>query len=257
MPKSNDKDNKPAGKLSKSKSSSSFLDRVRQGKIAKSDNPDNKRPNRETLAKAVAQSNSPKLLFTMDATISRQTCWSMARELTVGMFQAVPEGLEIALGYHSGGRVQEITPFSSNYQLFSQQILSVECAAGLTDLNGILSSSLNFNRLKVIIYIGDCYEENLSQGISLAQKLKLQGTKIFLFHDNGSVGYNTAEGKEAFEKIAQANGGAVFSFDSSSPAVVAELLAAIAYYAAKGLEALKQLKSSGATKLLQAMNGKV
>jgi len=84
-----------------------------------------------------------------------------------------------------------------------------------------------------------------------------KGIKIFFFHESvhEAESYELLENSayKDFNTLAKLTGGAVFPFDVNSPEVVKLLLEAIAYYASQGLQALKQLDTPGAKKLLQAM----
>jgi hypothetical protein len=84
---------------------SDFLLKVRKSKATVSS------PKSETLIKAISTEN-PRLLFSMDATASREPAWDIARELTGAMFEAIPGELDVALAYHSASRLQEVTPFT-------------------------------------------------------------------------------------------------------------------------------------------------
>jgi hypothetical protein len=77
-----------------------FLEKVRRSTAVASSSP------REVLAKALAPSGRPRLLFAMDATASREPAWNIAKEITGAMFAAVPGALDVALAYHGGGRLR-------------------------------------------------------------------------------------------------------------------------------------------------------
>ena len=235
---SEDKKNLPAKRVG-----SGFLDKVRSSKAISA------APKQEMVARAIAHFKRPRLLFAMDATASREACWNIAKEITGAMFEAVPGELDVALAYHSGGRLQEMTPFSSEARAFLDKVQAVRCSAGRTALNEILDKAAQAPGIKAIIYIGDCFEEDSREAIELAQQLKLKGVRCFIFHDTSSQaqGYDIKAARTAFEQIAQITGGAILPFDESSPNLVKELLAAIALYAAQGIKALKQQ-----TKLLPA-----
>ncbi len=74
----------------------------------------------------------------MDATASHESAWNVAKEITDAMFKAVPGALDVALAYHGGGRLQEVTPFSSDTKAFLDKVHTVCCQAGITALNDIL-----------------------------------------------------------------------------------------------------------------------
>lgn len=222
---------------------SSFLDKVRSSKAISAT------AKQEILAKAIAVTQRPRLLFAMDATASREASWNVAKEITGAMFEAVPGELDVALAYHSGGRLREMTPFSSEARAFLDKVQSVHCFAGRTALNEILDKASITPGLKALIYIGDCFEEDPREAVELAQQLKLKGVRCFIFHDTSSQeqGYDTEAARTAFDEIARITGGALLPFDETSPDLVRELLAAIAIYAAGGMKALQQK-----TKLLPA-----
>ena len=61
--------------------------------------------------------------------------------------------------------------------------------------------------------------------------------------------------RELFEDLANATGGAVFPFDADAPKLMASILEAIAYYAARGMARLPELKTEGAIALQKAVEG--
>lgn len=225
-----------------------FLAKVRKSKATFSS------PKSETLIKAISTEN-PRLLFSMDATASRDPAWDIARELTGAMFEAIPGELDVALAYHSGSRLQEVTPFTSKVSGFQRKIQQVQCHAGLTCLNEVLDHAVNVTRLKALIYIGDCFEEEEEYAYFLAGQLKLKGVRVFIFHDTSSeYGYDTTSAGKVFQEIAKRTGGAVFPFDVNSPEVVKALLEAISIYAGRGIKALRASKLDSAQRLLAAMD---
>ena len=213
-----------------------FLDKVRGSKALSAT------PKNETLAKAIHTSQRPRLLFTMDATASREPSWNIAKEITGAMFEAVPGALDVALAYHGGGRLQEITPFSTNARAFLDKLQMVQCRAGCTALNKILDAAIDIPQLKALIYVGDCFEESAIEAVELAQQLKLKGVRCFMFHDtsSGTQGYDVKTARTIFEQIAQITGGALLPFDENSPGMVKALLEAIAIFASLGIKALEQ-----------------
>jgi hypothetical protein len=228
---SQDKKNLPA-----KSDRASFLDKVRSSKAISAT------PKQETLAKAITNESRPRLLFAMDATASREAAWDVAKEITGAMFKAVPGALDVALAYHGGGRLQEMTPFSPDAKVFLDRVLAVRCSSGITALNQVLDRATQTTRLKALIYVGDCFEENPDAAVELAQQLQLKGVRCFMFHDasSGSQGYDTEAARTVFEQIAQITGGALLPFDETSPQMVKALLEAIAVYAAQGIKALEQ-----------------
>ena len=229
-------------------SKSDFLAQVRKSKasVTKADS--------TKLAKALERKN-PRLLFSMDATASRQAAWNIAKEITGAMFDAIPGELDVALAYHGGGFLQDVTPFTSKQTGFKRKLQQVSCRAGGTAFNPILDKAVNIPRLKALIYIGDCFEEDEDHAYFLANQLLLKGVRVFIFHDISSQeqGYDINTACEVFHEIARRSKGAVFPFDVNSPEVVKALLEAISIYAGRGIKALKESKSESAQKLLKAI----
>ncbi len=177
----------------------------------------------------------------MDATASREGAWNIAKEITGGMFEAVPGALEVALAWHSGKRLQQLTPFLPHIKGFLDKVHAVRCVTGGIALNQILERATSTVRLKALIYIGDCFEEDANDSIGLAKQLKLRGVRCFLFHNKSSIaqGYDVNTARKVFGEIARITGGALLPFDEKAPEVVKQLLEAIAYYAAQGMKALQ------------------
>ncbi|HCF29636.1 MAG TPA: hypothetical protein DEV81_21080 [Cyanobacteria bacterium UBA11049] len=227
----NDNKNLPA-----KRDRSEFLDRVRSSRAETAVSP------RETLIKALANEKRPRLLFAMDATASRQAAWNVAKEITGAMFEVVPDGLDVALAYHGGGCLQEMTPFSSDAKVFLDKLQMVRCQAGETALNQVLAKAKEISHLKALIYIGDCFEEDEAEAIKFAEHLKLKGVRCFMFHDSssGRLEYDTQSARTIFEQIARLTGGALLPFDETAPQMVKALLEAIALFAVGGIKALEQ-----------------
>lgn len=193
----------PEGASRQERHRTGFLDKVRSSKAISATS------KQETLSKALTHDERPRLLFSMDATASREAAWNVAKEITEAMFIAVPDTLDFALAYHGGGHLQELTPFSPDAKAFLDKVHTVQCKAGVTALNDILDRASDISKLKALIYIGDCFEENASEAVELAQQLKLKGVRCFIFHDtsSGSQGYDVDTAHKVFQQIAQIAGG--------------------------------------------------
>ena len=90
-------------------SKSDFLAQVRKSKasVTKADS--------TKLAKALERKN-PRLLFSMDATASRQAAWNIAKEITGAMFDAIPGELDVALHIMAGDFYRMLPPSPPNRQ---------------------------------------------------------------------------------------------------------------------------------------------
>lgn len=215
-----------------------FLDKI--GAIAK-------RPDQSKIAAALRK-DPPKLLFSMDATASREATWDIAQDLTQSMFDQIPGGLKIALAYHGGGRLKEVSEFRSDVQYFKKKVSEVSCDPGTTALCEILDHAANERGLSALIYIGDAYEEGDYK--ALARELKLRKIPCFFFLEG-----QDPTAKRAFSEIAEITSGAVFPFDMASLEKAKARLDAIAAFAAGGMQLLKEKAASlpAASELLKLL----
>lgn len=229
----------------------SFLAKVKQSKAVVG----NKKG--DALAEQLNTVAVPRLLFTLDATASREGAWNVARKITHSMFEQLPGELEVSLGWHGGGSLQEITPFSTQSRGFLDKLNSVNCSAGRTALNDLLQECTQIPRLRALVYIGDCFEENEENAYAIAEQLRIKGIKLFIFHDRSSerYGYNVDDAKRIFANLIDICGGCLLDFNESSANKSKELLDAIAVYAAGGTKLLEQKRKQlpGAAKLLEQL----
>ena len=115
-------------------------------------------------------------MFAVDATASREPAWAAARQVTDALVKALPGELDVALAVHGGSRVHTFTAFTSDASTLRDRAAGVTCQAGMTRLLPILSASLKRPAVRVVIYIGDVFEESLPQGRQLADEMGAQGT---------------------------------------------------------------------------------
>lgn len=208
------------------------------------------------LSKVAAMPKSTgdaRLIFSMDATASRQGTWDTASQLQSEMFLSAQSlgGLAVQLCYFRGfGEF-----FSSDWQSDPDEILrimsSIRCQAGATQLHRLLQHAIDENqsrKIKCLIYIGDAMEENIDLLAQLAGKLGILNVPLFMFQERSDP-----VAKAAFEELSRLSGGAYSQFDSASADQLKELLRAVAVYAAGGLKALQNFSAgaSGSVKLLE------
>jgi len=186
---------------------SSLLAKVKSGKTkavaAKS-------TKKSALASALKTSQTtPRLLFAMDATGSREPSWQIAQTITLRLFQKIPAELEIALAHFGGGRLREVTPYTQDANTFVNKVKQVECEYGGTSINAVLAEAAKTKGLKALVLISDCFEENSETAYDLAKQLKLSGVKCFIFHDRTSAeyGYDVRTARKVFATIIDITGG--------------------------------------------------
>jgi hypothetical protein len=204
---------------------------------------------------AVAGNSSrPRLVFAVDATASREPAWAAARQVTDSLVKALPGELDVSLAVHGGSRVHTFTEFTSNASVLRDRAAGVTCQAGLTRLLPILATSLKQPSVRVIIYIGDVFEESLPHGRDLANQLGSRGTKLFVLHDTSDA--SARRDAEIFWDLAKRTGGCVLPFDANAPGRLRDLLSAVAVYAVGGEKLLRERRQAlpGAVALLEHLD---
>lgn len=212
-----------------------------------------------TFLKEVARTPPPKpgagrarLIFAMDATASREPTWDRAVQVQGQMFleTAALGGLDVQLVYYRGFDECRASRWVGNPADLVRLMSGVLCRAGQTKIRRVLQHAINESqkkRVNALIFVGDCFEEELDHVGQMAGQLGMLGVRMFLFQE----GHNP-EAERAFRHIAQLTGGAHCRFDSSSPGQLRDLLGAVAAYAAGGQQALADLsrRASPEVKLL-------
>lgn len=182
-----------------------------------------------------------RLVFAMDATMSRQPTWDMALGLQSDMFQAVAEvgGLDVQLVYFRGAGECRASKWVSDPTSLARLMTTVTVAGGFTQIGKVLSHArqeTEKRRVDALVYVGDCMEEDIDQICGRAGELALLGVPVFLFQESRDA---TAE--QAFREVARLTNGAYCRFDAGAARQLRDLLSAVAVYAAGGRVALKDL----------------
>ena len=193
----------------------------------------------------ISSSNRGKLIFSMDATASREPTWERACELQAGMFN-VTDGLgslSIQLCYYRG--LAEFKTFSwcDDGTELSKIMAGVRCLGGHTQIHKVLKNALAQPDIKAVVFIGDAMEENPDNLCQLAGELALLNRPLFIFHE----GINPYV-KKIFKQMAKLSRGAYAPFDLNSATELKQLLSAVAVFAAGGQRALEKFsKDAGKT----------
>jgi hypothetical protein len=187
---------------------------------------------------APAQSGRGRLIFALDATMSRQPTWDLAQSLQAKMFEAAGSlgGLDVQLVYFRGLNECRASNFVSGGQGLAQLMSRIDVRGGSTQIRRVLAHTRDeAKRAKVgaLIFIGDAMEENPDTLAALAGELALLGVKAFMFQE----GQDPAA-RRTFGEIARLTGGAYSAFDAGASARLSALLRAAAAYAAGGHAAL-------------------
>jgi hypothetical protein len=188
-----------------------------------------------------------RLVFAMDATMSRQPTWDMALGLQADMFRAVAEvgGLDVQLVYFRGAGECRASKWVSDPTALARLMTTVNVAGGFTQVAKILSHArqeTEKRRVDALVYVGDSMEEDIDKICGRAGELALLGVPVFVFQEGRD---RTAE--TAFREIARLTHGAYCRFDAGAAQQLRDLLSAVAVYAAGGRMALEDMsrRSSG------------
>jgi hypothetical protein len=103
-------------------------------------------------------------------------------------------------------------------------------------------------RVSALVFVGDAMEENPDTLAREAGELGRLGVPAFMFQEG-----HDREAEHAFRTIASFTRGAYCRFDPGAARQLAELLRAVAVYAAGGMTALAARRDAGAVKLLSQM----
>jgi hypothetical protein len=188
----------------------------------------------------------------MDATASREPSWDRACQVQGQMFleTAALGGLDVQLVYYRGFDECRASRWVDNPGDLVRLMTGVFCLAGQTKIRRVLQHVIretDQKRVAALVFVGDCFEENLDEVGQIAGQLGLKGVRGFLFQE----GHNP-EAERAFRHLARLTDGAHCRFDANSPQQLRDLLGAVAAYAAGGRQALADLsqRSSREVRLL-------
>jgi hypothetical protein len=197
-----------------------------------------------------------RLIFALDATMSRQPTWDTACKLQAEMFReaGATRGLDIQLVYYRGLAECRASPWVAEPARLGALMSRIDCRGGHTQIGKVLNHARRENdsrKIAVLVFIGDAMEVSLDELCAAAGELGLRNVKAFMFQE----GYDPVC-EQAFREVARLTGGAFCRFKPGAAHELAELLRAAAAYAAGGMKALTDLKarqSSGAAKLLEQL----
>lgn len=192
-----------------------------------------------------------RLIFAMDATMSRQPTWDKALGIQGQMFVEAKKagGLQVQLMYFRGLNECRASNWVTDPETLGRLISKVTCQGGNTQIGRVIDHVKNEtakSRVNAVIYVGDAQEEKIDALCQSAGELGLLGTPMFMFQEGDDRAAITG-----FQELARLTRGAYFKLDENSPNVLAELLRAVAAYAAGGRKALAdKAKGGGAARLL-------
>ena len=207
------------------------------------------------LGPAVAAGQRGRLIFALDATMSRQPLWDTACRLQADMFReaAAIGGLDVQLVYYRGLAECRASRWVSDARQLAALMEKIDCRGGHTQIGKVLAHARSeTQKLKVqaLVLVGDAMEEPIDELCAAAGSLGLLGVPAFVFQEG-----HDPIAEQAFREIARLTKGAYSHFDPGAAHQLAELLRAVAAYAAGGMKALASLKahSASAVRLLEQL----
>lgn len=217
----------------------------------------------EFLAKvAAAPARQPadergRLIFAMDATMSREPTWDNACQIQGEMFREAAQlgGLDVQLVYYRGFGECRASKWVGDPKSLLRLMTSVSCRAGHTQIERVLSHAIRETgkcKVDALVFVGDALEENIDNLGQRAGELGILGVPVFIFHEGGDLAV-----RRAFEEIARLSGGAYCPFDMGSAGQLRELLRAVAVYAAGGRKALLEFGDRSGSAEVRLLTGQL
>jgi hypothetical protein len=208
------------------------------------------------LAPSTEAGKRGRLIFALDATMSREPMWDTACHLQADMFREAASigGLDIQLLYYRGISECRASYWVSQAERLAGLMAAIDCRGGHTQIAKVMAHAkreTQKTKVQALVFVGDAMEEKLDDLCHSAGELGLLGVPAFMFQD----GYDPIA-EQAFREIARLTNGAYGRFDSSAAHELGALLRAVAAYAAGGRRALEDLsarRDAGAIKLLAQM----
>jgi hypothetical protein len=195
-----------------------------------------------------------RLIFALDATLSRQPTWDSACALQADMFREAASvgGLDIQLVYFRGLTECRASGWVAGSDKLAALMSRIDCRGGHTQIGKVLSHARQEHarqRVQALVFLGDAMEEPIDALCAAGGELGLLGVPVFMFQEG-----HDAVAENAYREIARLSHGAWCRFDAGSAQQLRELLRAVAAYAAGGRRALAALstRSSPAAQALLA-----
>lgn len=194
-----------------------------------------------------------RLLFALDATMSRQPTWDLACDLQAQMFETVKEtgGLDVQLLYFRGFGECRSSKWVSDASALARLMGNIRCMGGQTQISKVFAHARGEHKkrkVNAVVFVGDALEEDVDRIAHKAGELGLLGCPMFLFQEG-----HDPRVESAFKEFARLTKGAYARFDASAPQELSELLKAVAAYATGGRDALKLQSSGSAKRLLEQL----
>lgn len=204
-----------------------------------------------------ASDGQGRLIFALDATMSRQPTWDVACEIQAEMFSTAGNagGLAVQLVYFRGFGECRASKWVVRSNALRDLMTRISCKGGRTQICKVLTHARkeaakvpSSSKISALVFVGDAMEEPIDELSHRAGELGILGIPVFMFQEGHDLAAETA-----FREVAKLSGGAYMRFNTGSAAELSKLLNAVAKYASGGLKALGSSKDKTVLGLLQQL----
>src|SRR6202048_3174060 len=129
-----------------------------------------------------------RLVFALDATMSRQPTWDMACALQADMFReaAALGSLDIRLVYYRGFNECRASAWISDNAQLAKLMGKIDCRGGNTQIGKVLTEArreATSSGMRAIVFVGDAMEESVDELCARAGELGMLKVPAFMFQE--------------------------------------------------------------------------
>src|SRR5690242_20532097 len=133
-----------------------------------------------------------RLIFALDATMSRQPLWDTACTLQADMFReaAAVGGLDVQLVYYRGIGECRASKWVSDATQLGSLMVKIDCRGGHSQIGKILAHTrreTERQKVQALVFVGDAMEEPIDDLCAAAGGLGLLGVPTFMFQEGGDA----------------------------------------------------------------------
>lgn len=137
--------------------------------------------------RALGLSNAPgvrgRLVFALDATMSRQPTWDTACALQADMFREAASvgGLDIQLVYFRGLNECRASGWVAASKQLAELMSRIECRGGQTQIGKVLGHArqeYTRGKIQALVFVGDAMEEPIDDLCQAAGELGMLGVPV-------------------------------------------------------------------------------
>src|SRR3954469_3061087 len=144
-----------------------------------------------------------RLVFALDATMSRQPTWDMACALQADMFREAASlgSLDIRLVYYRGFNECRASAWISDSAQLAKLMGKIDCRGGNTQIGKVLTEArreATSSGVRAIVFVGDAMEEDVDALCAKAGELGMLKVPAFMFQEG-----HDANAEQAFREIAR------------------------------------------------------